>query len=220
MRTDDLIEQIAQAGAPVRPWPRPWHSGSRWTLGAVAYFGLLVAPRILIGGESVGAIPAWLATSLAAAVVSALAAAVAAFTLVVPGASRRVLGWPAAAALVWLGTLMATSLQEGPAALAGPDAQREWLCVTMIVIGSVLPLGVMVRKLRRGAPVAPGITLALSTLAAASLASVSACLAHPHTSSVVLLVWHGAVIGTLVATGAWFGRVALRWKRPMLVSDR
>jgi hypothetical protein len=218
MRTDDLIEQIAQAGAPVRPWPRPWHSGSRWTLGAVAYFGLLVAPRFLIAGESVSAIPAWLAASLVAAVVGAVAAAVAAFTLVVPGASRRVLGWPAAATLVWLGTLVAGSFREGPAALAGPEAQREWLCVTMIVIGSVLPLGVMVRKLRHGAPLAPGLTLALSTLAAASLASVSACLSHPHTSSVVFLVWHGAVIGTLVAAGAWFGRVVLTRKRPILVS--
>jgi hypothetical protein len=179
---------------------------------------LLVASRLLIAGESVSAIPAWLAASLAAAVVSALAAAVAAFTLVVPGASRRVLGWAAAAALVWLGTLVATSVEQGPAALAGPEAQREWLCVTMIVIGSVLPLGVMVRKLRRGAPLAPGMTMALSTLAAASLASVSACLSHPHTSSVVLLVWHGTVIGTLVAAAAWFGRVALMWKRPVLLS--
>lgn len=214
MQTDDLIDRIARDGTPIAPLPHPVRRGLAWGMGALAYFGLLVAARTLVGELPALGVPGWLVIAQLAAAATALAAAVAAFTLVIPGASRRVLAWPAAAAVAWLGTLVAVSVREGPVNLAGPEAQREWLCVMMIVLGSALPVAAMVHALRRGAPLAPGLTLSLSVLAATSLANVAACITHPHTSGLVLMSWHGASIAVLVLGAAWLARFVLVWQRP------
>jgi hypothetical protein len=63
--------------------------------------------------------------------------------------------------------------------------------VTAIVMTGALPAFALVRMLRRGAPLAPGITLALAGLSAAALANVSACLVRPHGASLTVLLWHG-----------------------------
>jgi hypothetical protein len=214
METDDLIERIAQDGAPITRVSHPVRSGLAWGTGALVYFGLLVAARALMGQEPALDAPGWLLFAQLAAAITALGAAVAAFTMVIPGASRRVLAWPAAAAVIWVGTLMVASIREP--SFAGPEAQREWLCVAMIVLGSALPVIAMVRALRRGAPLSPGLTLSLSVLAGASLANVAACVSHPHTSSLVVMSWHGASIALLVVAASWLGRFVLSWPRGAL----
>ena len=216
MQTDDLIDRIARDGAPVQPLPHPTRSGLAWGVGALAYLRTLVTARTLIGEAPVLDVPTWLLIAQLAAAAAAFGAAVAAFTLVIPGASRRVLAWPAAATVVWLGTLSVVSLREPAASLTGAEAQREWLCVALIVLGSAFPVAAMVHALRRGAPLAPGLTLSLSVLAAGSLANVAACVAHPHTSSLVLMSWHGTSIAVLVLGAAWLARFVLVWQRPRM----
>jgi hypothetical protein len=216
MRTDEMIARLAGDLVPVAPLPHPLRRGLAWLAGTTLFFTTLIAVRTVLADAPVSAVPWSLLAPQAAAVATSMAAAVAAFMMVVAGRSRAVLAWPMAAAAFWIGSLVLGSLREGAAqGLAAPaDARLEWLCVAMIVMGSALPLLAMVRMLRGGAALAPRITIALSALSAAGLANVSACFSHPHTSSTVLLFWHVTTVALLVIVGAAAGRSLLAWPRP------
>ncbi len=219
MQTDDLIEQIARSATPVAPLMRPARSAARWTGGAALSVAVLVLARVLVSGGSGGAFPPWLLMAQVVAPAAAFAAAVAAFSLIIPGANGRVLKWPLVAGGGWLAVLAVAALREWPTTMAGPEAAHAWLCVAMIAVGSLLPVAAMVRSLRRGAPLPPELTVSPAVLAAASLSNVGACLAHPHSSAAVLVVWHGATVMALVIAGAVLGRSLLVWKIPALASE-
>jgi hypothetical protein len=214
MKTDDFIEQLTRDVEPVAPLQRPWLRATTWLVGALVYMSVLTGIMTSTADLTAnGSSSRFLFPQIAAIAISAAAAA-AAFASVVPGASVRVLLWPAGAIAVWLGTLLIGSLQEwqrvGPIVLAPPE---EWLCIAMIALGSVLPALGMMLMLRRGAPLTPRVTTALAVLAAAALANVGVCVSHPHPSSAVVLIWHGATLLVLVATSSWAGRSLLSWDR-------
>jgi hypothetical protein len=148
-----------------------------------------------------------------AAIATSVSAAAAAFVSVVPGYSRRVLLLPAAAASAWLVSIMLGVPQEwNDAGLAGLAGQREWPCVVMIVLGGALPALVLALMLRRGAPLTPRLTMALSVLAATALANVVACVSEPHPSSIAVLVWHGSTVLALLWLATGIGRSVLTWR--------
>jgi hypothetical protein len=215
MKTDDLVERIARDARPVTPLQHPARSGVAWAVGTTVYFAVLVGMRALLVDASISGLPPLLLMAQVAAVATGVTAAVAALTLIIPGEPRRVLAWPMTAGLVWVASLLLGTLREWPMSPEALLAQHEWLCVGMIALGSLPPVAVLVRTLRHGAPMAPGLTLSLTVLAAAGLANVGACVAHPHTSGTVLLLWHGSTIVALVLAGAWLGRSVLVWKRPV-----
>ena len=213
MKTDDFIEQLAREVAPVTPFAQPWRRAAIWFVGTAVYIGLLAATMTTSEDLSANNVWRFLLPQLAAIGLSALAAA-AAFASIVPGASSRVLLGPLIALAAWIGILVVGSVQEwGTAAAASVAPTREWLCVAMIGLGGALPAVVMARMLRAGAPLAPRVTGALVALAAAGLANVGACISHPHTSSAVVLLWHGAAVGVLVAVSAWAGPHLFSWER-------
>jgi hypothetical protein len=218
MKTDELVERMAMDVRPVAPFRHPVRRGVIWAAATACYFAsLAVTQALVVGGSFSGLSPLlWLAQ--VAAVITGAAAAVAALTLIIPGASRRVLAWPVAAGLVWVASLIVGAVREWPMPVQALQVQHEWVCVAMIVLGSLLPAAVMVRTLQHGAPLAPGLTLALTVLGATGLANVAACLAHPHSSSTVLLLWHGTAISALVVAGALAGRSVLVWKRSRFVA--
>ena len=215
MKTDDLVERIARDARPVTPLRHAGRSGVAWAVGTAGYLAVLVAVQVSIVDGSISRLPPLLLLAQVAAVATGASAAVAAFTLVIPGESRRALVWPMTAGFVWVASLLVGIVREWPIPTEALQAQHEWLCVAMIGLGSLLPVAVMLRALRQGAPLAPGLTMSLTVLAAAGLANVGACVAHPHTSSTVLLLWHGTTIAALVAAGAGLGRSVLVWKRPV-----
>jgi hypothetical protein len=214
MKTDDLVERIARDARPVTPLRPAGRSGVAWAVGTTGYLAVLVAVRALLLDGSINGLPPLLLFAQVAAIATGVGAAVAAFTLVIPGESRRVLAWPITAGFVWVASLLVGTVREWPIRTQALQAPHEWLCVAMIGLGSLLPVAVMLRALRRGAPLAPGLTVSLTVLAAAGLANVGACVAHPHTSGTVLLLWHGATIAALVVVGAALGRSLLVWRRP------
>ncbi|MCA1672173.1 MAG: DUF1109 domain-containing protein [Actinobacteria bacterium] len=214
MKTDDVIAQLAREVEAVTPLQRPWLRAATWLLGAFLYMGVLTLMMASSGDVTTNG-TGWrfLFPQVAAIAVSAGAAA-AAFASVVPGASRRVLLWPAAAVVMWLGSLFVGSVQEWQAiGTLGLAPQREWLCVAMIALGGALPALGMTRMLRHGAPLTPRATTALAVLAAAGLANVGACVSHPHTSNAVVLIWHGTTVLALVVMSSWAGRSVLSWDR-------
>lgn len=214
MKTDDLIERLARSVEPARPLRRPWLRATTWLVGALVYMSALTLMMTSSGDLIANGTGWWFLLPQIAAIVVSVAAAAAAFASVVPGASSRGLLMPAAAVAVWVGGLLVGAVQEWQAiGTVGLAPQREWVCVAMIALGGALPALGMALMLRRGAPLTPRVTTALAVLAAASLANVGACVAHPHTSSAVMLIWHGATVLSLVAASSWAGRSVLSWDR-------
>jgi hypothetical protein len=213
MKTDDFIEHLARGVTPVAPFPRPWRRAAIWLAGAAVYVAVLAMMMTSSADMSANYVWRFLLTQVAAIVVSAAAAA-AAFASIVPGSSSRVLLWPSIPLVLWIGVLLVGSVQEWQATgAAGLAPAREWLCVAMIGIGGALPALALARMLRDGAPLTPGITTALVALAAAGLSNVGACISHPHTSSAVVLLWHGATVAALVAASWRAGEHVFSWER-------
>jgi hypothetical protein len=211
MNTNDLIENLARGLEPSPALPSPGRRAATWSLGAAAYFGLLVVAMSVMFGEARAADPLFLlpqAVALAAAVLASLAA----FASVVPAAANRARVWAAGAALMWLATLVAASPgQIDWSAVAG--ANHEWFCVGVIVIGGAPPAVVLTWMLGRGAPLNPAVTAALAALATALLANVTACLAVPHSNGAVTFSWHGGLALALVLVAASIGRFVFTWRR-------
>jgi hypothetical protein len=214
MNTDRLIESLAQDLRPAPALRGPWARAGWWLLGAAAYLGILTLMMTSRADLAANGTSWRFVVPQVAAILTSAAAATAAFASTVPGFSRRILLLPVAAAMVWLGSLLAGAVSEvsqvGSASVAAP---REWLCVAMILFGGALPgvgIGLMLRK---GAPLTPRLTAALGVLAVATLANVSACISHPHSSSAVTLVWHGGTILALLALAAGGGHLVLTWEQ-------
>jgi hypothetical protein len=215
MNTDRLIESLVRDLRPAPALPAPSARAARWLLGAVAYLGILTLMMTSRADLAANGTSWRFVVPQVAAILTSATAATAAFASTVPGFSRRILLLPAAAAMIWLGSLLGGVAWEGSqvstASLAAP---REWLCIAMILFGGALPGAGIGLMLRKGAPLTPRLTAALGVLAAAALANVGACVSHPHSSSAVTLVWHGSTILALLALALGAGHLVLTWEQP------
>jgi hypothetical protein len=208
MNTDRLIAQLADRLSPVQPLRRPGFRAFVWLCGASAFLGVLAismtsqADVAANGGGIAFVGPQFIA------ILTAVLAARAAFTSVIPGYSRAPLIWPVVAGLVWVAAL-AIGIPAGQSAamLAAP---REWMCVAVIVLSGGPMMVALWLMLRQGAPLNPSVTAALGALAVGALANVAACVAHPHTNNGITLVWHGATMAVLVALASATGHLALK----------
>jgi hypothetical protein len=119
--------------------------------------------------------------------------------------------WAAAAALVWLATLGAAPSADFDWSKVAA-ASHEWICVGFIVLGGAPLAAVIARMLRRGAPLSPATTAAFAALAVGALANVGACVALPHASGAITLVWHGSVVLASIVLAALLGGLAFSWR--------
>ena len=212
MDTEQLIRTLAHDVEPVRPLRRPSLRAAVWVAGTALYLGaliLMMSPRDDLGARIQD--PRFLVEQLAALLMGVTAAA-AALASVVPGYRRRVLLLPLAPLTAWLGIIGFGALRDVQTLGLGPELfQADWRCVATILLGAAVPAVAMVRMLRRGAPLTPHLTAGLGGLAAAGLGNLGVCLFHPHSSSLVLLIWHAGTVLLLAVFAAWVGSHVLRW---------
>jgi hypothetical protein len=211
MNTDQLIERLAERLPPVRPLRRPAVRAAVWLCGAALYLGLMTLSMTSAADVTANSGASRFVVPQLAAIVTGILAAVAAFASVVPGYSRRVLIWPLVAGAFWVASLAIGSRGEWSQPAALLSAPREWICVAVIALGGAPLVAALSVMLRRGAAFNPAMTAALAALSVGVLANVGACVSHPHTSSSITLVWHGAAILGIVALAAASGRIVLRW---------
>jgi len=212
MDIDHLIQELADHAKPVTRLPAPWRRAARWLAASLVYVGSVVA-ILLVGGGLPGSIESRLALELAAVLATAVTAAVAAFSSVVPGRDRRFLLLPLAPLGVWLATLGHGCLQDWQTlGSAGLQVRTDWDCALPALVLSVLPAGALFLMLRRGAPLMPAASLALGALAAAAMANFGLRIFHAGDVSIQILAWHvgGAVVVAMIA-GALGNRV-LDWR--------
>ena len=212
MNTERLIERLAMDVERVRPLRRPWMRAALWFVGAMLYVSVLAlmftsSEDFSINTEN----PAFVAQQ-AAAILMAFCAGVAAFASVVPAFSRWVFVVPALGVSTWVATLVASVPSEWRAMkLAGLADRHELLCVPMITLTALPLAAVLTLLLRRGAPLNPSVTAALSLLAAAGMTNAATCLSSPHQSAIAVLAWHGSTLLVLSVLAARRGRAVLSW---------
>ncbi len=213
MRTDDLIRQLSTGLVPVRRVAPPWRTALLWlalaTLlvgGAVALHGFRhdIAQRVMLMEEQV---------NLAAALLTGIAAAFAAFQLALPDRSPRWALLPLPFAALWLSGLGWGCLRD-LAQQGWPALSTSFGCMRFI-IGFGVPLtAAMLWMARHAAPIRPGPVAALGGLAAAAIASVGLSLIHHLDAAAMVLIWHGGSIALVTAASWLFGARALRAAGP------
>jgi hypothetical protein len=74
--------------------------------------------------------------------------------------------------------------------------------------------------LRRGAPLAPRITLALAGLAVAAVVNLAMLLFHVGDVSFMVLVWHVGVVAIFASLAGWAGPRILTWRHVSMAGAR
>ncbi|WP_049623309.1 NrsF family protein [Frateuria defendens] len=201
-----LIAALGAELAPVRRLRPPWLR----TLGWLAVVALIAAGLLLHYG-SAPMLQRWrgapdLAWAGLGAVLTAVAAAWAAFALAVPG-RRAALAWlPLPGVLLWLGASGLGCLQGWIA--PGDHAVGEHVipdCLRFIV-GFSVPLSVLlVWLLRRAAPLRPVLTAVLVGLASAAASASLLEICHNVDATATDLAVHVLAVGLVVAVNAALG---------------
>ncbi|WP_114954400.1 NrsF family protein [Sphingosinicella terrae] len=201
--TETVVAQLAREAAPVRPLPSP----ARRAFGPLAGFALVSALAItgLGGGIDAARLP-----EAAAALATFILALLAAFSLSVPGASRRWLAAPLAALLLWLaisGAGCLAELTEGPSGWAWSGHPQ---CFYLLLAGGTL-IGVpLFWLLSRARPIDPIPVALLGALAASAGAAFLLTFFHPFPPGIVDLGFHWLAMLGLAGAAALLHRVALR----------
>ena len=210
-RHDDLVERLAGGLAPVRRLPPPLWRALSW-LGVAAGLGLALMPMADMPAFAGRMAVPDLRFAALGALLTAAAAAFAAFQISVPGRSLRWALLPVPPALLWIGASGLGCLRGVVASGTDlPDAHEMEGCFAFIV-GFSLPLSVLlVWMLRRACPLHPTLTAVLGGLAASAAAAVLLLPFHPHDSTATDLASHAlAVAGVVWINGLAGGRLLSR----------
>jgi len=206
---DPLIRGLAADLKPVRRLPRPMLRALGW-LGVVAAIalGLAVFADVHALWERIVAAPdMWLAVFGSAA--TAVLAAIAAFELSLPDASRAWAWLPLPGAILWVtasgfGCLRVWFLPDTHVAVLGEARD----CLIFILSLSVPLSALLFLMLRRACPLQPGLTAAVGGLAVAAAAATLLNFFHPYDAAATDLTVHAiAVALVVVANRALGGRI-------------
>ena len=212
MDTDHLIQQLADRAQPVARLLAPWRRTMLWLGASLLYVGIVVAAYLLAGGGLPGFIESRFVLEVAAILATAITAAIAAFSSVVPGRDRRFLMLPLIPLSVWLATLGHSCLQDWRMlGTAGLQVRVDWECAFPALVISTLPAGAMLLMLRRGAPLIPAVSLALGMLAAGAMANFGLRIFHAGDLSIQILIWHGCGAVVVAMIASLVGRRVLNW---------
>jgi hypothetical protein len=210
--TPELIESLVANSAPVRPLRRPFWRAAGWLLFAALLLLCIavahgVRPDLLLKlHERV------FATGVAAAAVTGILAAIAAFVASIPGRSLRWLLLPLPALLVWISTIgygcLTNWVEIGPEGMSPGETARCFATLMLTSVHLSLTLLIMLRHVARLAPMPVAMT---GSLAVSAATAVALSLFHPLDATVMIIAWNFGVTVILLIGSAWFGPRLLRW---------
>jgi hypothetical protein len=210
MDTDRVIAQLVQDARPVRRLSDPLLRTAAWLTVALAAVGLsvwLMGPRPDLG---VKLHDARYVVEQAAALLTAVTTALAAFVIVIPGRSRYWVALPIAPLSLWLASVGWGCISDW---LRGATLfESDWSCFPAIALVGAIPAAAMVLMLRRGAPLLPHLAVALGALAAAALGDFGLRLFHTIDAGLMVLVWQIGSVAILTVILTQYAPTLLRWR--------
>lgn len=211
--TERLIARLTAEGTPVAPLLPPWQRALVWfalSLPVMAGFVWLMGPRsdLMLALTT----PRYLIEQLAS-LATAATAVWSAFALVRPGSDRRMVWAPVLPGLVWISSLGAGCVVDLRARdLHLLELTPELECFAYISAIGAVPAALAIALLRRGAPLAPRLTLFLAVLGAAALGNFGLRLFHAQESALMVVVWQMGSVAALSALAGLMGPRVLRWR--------
>lgn len=212
-QTEDLVQRLVQDAGPVRRLPHPALRAVTWMVLATGSVAVFIAWIGLRGDLSEKLADPRFVIEVAAAFLTSVMAAAAAFCASCPG--RPI--WERFAPLpflgVWLVSLGERCWRElSNANTFGVSFAVDSDCFEKIVLLSLVPAILIWAMLRKGAPVAPLVTTGLAALAATALAAAGLRLFHTQDSSLLLIVWQFGTVLALTGATALAGQLILPWR--------
>ena len=201
-----LIDRLGTELVPVRRLLPPWQRAAGWMLVVAA---IAIALLLHYGDagmlQRLGGAPdlAWAALG---AVVTAISAAWAAFSLGVPG-RRPAWAWlPLPGALLWIGASGLGCLRTWLA----PDTSVATLhqsadCLVFIISFSVPLSALLIVLLRRACPLRPVLTAVMIGLASAAASASLLEIGHAYDSAATDLLTHAVAVAVVVGVNAAMG---------------
>ncbi len=207
MDTKRLIEELAKSAQPVRRLPRPEYRLLFWLATTL--------PTVLLIAWAAGIRPDLAAKTteplfiiqVSAALLTAVSAAWATLSAVVPGEPRWKLAVPLIPFGVWMAAIGQQCWSEWRLfGAAGMEFRPDPACIPAIAVIGAAPAVIMVTLIRRGAVLQPRLTVFLGALAAAALGHFGLRLSHPTDAGLMVLVWQVGTVAGLSALAALCGR--------------
>jgi hypothetical protein len=211
--TQTLIDTLVASATPVRRLRPPLVRAFSWLALAGAILALLAIGHGVRSDLVEHLRQPMFLVSIAAALVTGVLAAVAAFMVSLPDRSQGWLLLPAPALIVWVGTIGYGCLTGGIAIEPGVQFHDTLQCFVTLVLGSVplaIALAVMLRHAALLRPVAA--TLA-GALAVAAVTSSALALVHDVDAAAMILVWNFGAAAVIAMLGGAFGARIFR-RRP------
>ena len=197
---DRLILDLAADLRPVRRLSPPLLRALVW-LAVLAGLALALAAFANLEAvwQRIGAAPdLWLAVIGSA--MTAILAAVAAFELSLPDATRAWAALPLPAALLWVGASGFGCLRDFIAPQSHVAVMSETAdCLMFIVFLSVPLSALLFAMLRRGYPLYPGLTAVIGGLAVAAAAASLLNFFHPYDAAATDLLVHAVAVTVVIA---------------------
>ncbi|KRE88379.1 hypothetical protein ASG87_07135 [Frateuria sp. Soil773] len=205
-RHDALIDALSTELAPVRRLPPPWRRAAGWLLAValiaaalLAHYGVADMQHRWRGAPDL----AWAGIG---ALLTAVGAAWAAFSLGVPG-RRRAWAWlPLPGALLWIGASGLGCLREWIAPQTHVASMHESSDCLLFIVGFSVPLSaLLIVLLRRACPLRPVLTAAMIGLASAGASAALLEICHAFDAAATDLLMHAVAVGLVVAANAAMG---------------
>lgn len=203
---ESLIQSLGDQLSPVRRLPPPWVRTLGWLVavaviaaGLLAHFGAShmlrrfeAAPDIAIAGVG--------------AVITAVCAAWAAFTLGVPGRSSRWAWLPLPGLLLWVGASGLGCMRDWLGPSAHIAAINEASDCLIFIISLSVPLSVLlIWLLRRACPLRPVLAAIMIGLASAAASAALLEICHAYAVAATDLLTHAMAVAIVVLANALMG---------------
>ncbi|KQP38467.1 hypothetical protein ASF49_05600 [Methylobacterium sp. Leaf104] len=202
---DRLVDTLAGGLRPVRRLPAPSLRALAWCAAALG-LGLALMPFADLEALRARMAVADLRYAALGAVLTAVAAVVAAFQTSVPGRSSAWALLPLAPVALWIGASGAGCLRDWVVPGAdSADMHQTGGCVAFLLTVSIPLSLVLVWMLRRACPLRPNLTAALAGLSAAAAAAALLVPFHPHDATATDLALHALVVGLVIAGNSLAG---------------
>ncbi|WP_114239167.1 NrsF family protein [Dyella sp. C9] len=203
---ESLIQSLGAQLTPVRRLPPPWLRTAGWLLAVAA---LALALLWHYGAEHM--IRRWIAEPDIAvagigAVITAVCAAWAAFTLGVPGRSARWAWLPLPGLLMWVGASGLGCLRDAVLPGAEVAGVHQSVDCLVFIIGLSVPLSLLLIVLvRRACPLRPVLAAVMIGLASAAASAALLEICHGFAVAATDLLTHAVAVAIVVLANAAMG---------------